>query len=40
MEQLREQMGLNRPLPVQYVDWLNDVLHCEIWANRSLSTSR
>ncbi len=30
VEQLREQMGLNRPLPVQYVDWLNDVLHGDL----------
>ena len=26
VENLREQMGLNRPLPVQYVDWLGNVL--------------
>ena len=26
VENLREQMGLNRPLPVQYVEWLGTVL--------------
>lgn len=26
VENLREQMGLNRPLPVQYVEWLGNVL--------------
>ena len=26
VEALRERMGLNRPLPVQYVEWLGDVL--------------
>lgn len=27
---LREQMGLNRPLPVQYVEWLGNVLHGDL----------
>ena len=30
VEALREQMGLNRTLPVQYLEWLNDVLHGDL----------
>ncbi len=30
VEELREKMGLNRPLPVQYVEWLGDVLHGDL----------
>ena len=27
---VREQMGLNRPIVVQYLDWLNDLLHFDL----------
>lgn len=30
VDALREQMGLNRPLPVQYVEWLGDVLRGDL----------
>lgn len=30
VEALRERMGLNRPLPVQYVEWLGDVLRGDL----------
>ena len=26
IQKLEEQLGLNRPLPVQYVDWISDML--------------
>ena len=29
-ERLRESMGLNRPLAVQYVDWLRGALHGDL----------
>lgn len=29
MEALREDMGLNDPLPVQYVTWVRDALHLD-----------
>ena len=29
MEALREDMGLNEPLPVQYVTWVRDALHLD-----------
>lgn len=29
-EQMREQLGLNKPLVVQYTDWLNGVLHGDL----------
>jgi peptide/nickel transport system permease protein len=27
IERMREEMGLNRPLPVRYVSWVNELLH-------------
>ena len=30
MEALREDMGLNDPLPVQYVTWVRDALHLDL----------
>lgn len=30
VEALREQMGFNRPIPVQYVEWLGDILHGDL----------
>src|SRR5215203_7248352 len=29
-EQMRERLGLNEPIPVQYVDWLGGVLHGDL----------
>lgn len=30
IELIREEMGLNRPLVVQYLDWLGDLLHLDL----------
>lgn len=30
IELIREEMGLNRPLVVQYLDWLGDLLHFDL----------
>ena len=30
IEAVREQMGLNRPIVVQYLDWLNDLFHFDL----------
>ncbi|MBW7457560.1 ABC transporter permease [Paenibacillus sepulcri] len=30
LDALREQLGLNKPLPIQYVDWLVGVLHGDL----------
>lgn len=27
VEQMREELGLNDPLPIQYINWLGDILH-------------
>src|SRR5918997_6873049 len=29
-EQMRERLGLNKPVPVQYIDWLGGVLHGDL----------
>ncbi|MBI4307712.1 MAG: ABC transporter permease [Chloroflexi bacterium] len=38
IDRLREQMGLNRPLPAQYVDWIGGVARLD--AGKSLKTGR
>jgi ABC-type dipeptide/oligopeptide/nickel transport system permease component len=38
VEELREQLGLNRPLPVQYVDYLGNVVQGDL--GRSFATNR
>jgi peptide/nickel transport system permease protein len=38
LEELREELGLNEPLPVQYVDWLTDFVQGD-WG-RSFSTQQ
>lgn len=35
---IREEMGLNKPLPVQYLDWLKDAVHLDF--GKSLVTRR
>ena len=37
-ENLREQLGLNDPLPVQYLNWLKDAVRGDL--GRSISTNR
>jgi len=38
LEELREKLGLNRPLPVQYVEWLGKVVRGDL--GESLWTRR
>lgn len=37
VEALREEMGLNRPLPVRYVNWVADFLHGDMGTSYSYS---
>lgn len=37
VEALREEMGLNRPLPVRYVNWIADFLHGDMGTSYSYS---
>ena len=39
IEEMREQMGLNRPVFVQYFSWLGGVLP-EIWVFHTIHTDR
>lgn len=35
VEQMREELGLNDPLPVQYIHWLGDILHGDLGLTNS-----
>lgn len=37
LEEVREELGLNDPLPVRYANWLNDVLHGDLGRSERLN---